>query len=178
MAEMKITKTETTEMGTSEMTLEVKDIEITADIVTSLFGREEESSEAGVLQRTIEQNENNGIDHDVVVIYDNAGIPSIMHRFRTITNKELFGGSDKPHTAFVIDDEVYDEIKISVYENSCINGKPYSLPYRKSLTNITNDDVAAACFSKGEGWHLMTAVEWGLLANLSLRNRTLPHGNT
>lgn len=24
----------------------------------------------------------------------------------------------------------------------------------------------------------MTAVEWGLLANLSLRNRTLPHGNT
>lgn len=53
MAEIKITKTETTEMGTSEMTVEVKDIEITADMVTSLFGRKAESSESGVLQRTI-----------------------------------------------------------------------------------------------------------------------------
>lgn len=58
MAEMKITKSETTEKGSSEMTVEVKDIEITAEMVTSLFGREEESSESGVLQRTIEQNEN------------------------------------------------------------------------------------------------------------------------
>ena len=178
MAEIKITKTETTEMGTSEMTVEVKDIEITADMVTSLFGREKKSSESGAWQRTIEQKENNEIDHDVVVVYDNAGIPSIMHRFRRIMNKELFGGSDKPHPAFVIGGEIYDEIYISVYENSCINGKPYSLPYRKSWTNITNDDAAAACFSKGDGWHLMTAAEWGMLANLSLRNRTLPHGNT
>ena len=31
-----------------------------------------------------------GVEHDVVAIYDNAGIPSIMHRFRRVTNKELF----------------------------------------------------------------------------------------
>lgn len=37
----------------------------------------------------------NGVEHEVVAIYDNAGIPSFMHRFRKVTNKELFGGSDK-----------------------------------------------------------------------------------
>lgn len=47
-----------------------------------------------------------GADWDVVAIYDNAGIPSIMHRFRRMSNKELFGGSDKPHPAFIIGGEV------------------------------------------------------------------------
>ena len=66
----------------------------------------------------------------------------------------------------------------SVYENCEINGKPYSLPMQKPWTNITNDEAARACFSKGEGWHMMTRAEWGLLANLSKKNGTLPHGNT
>lgn len=74
-----------------------------------------------------------GVEHDVVAIYDNAGIPSIMHRFRRVTNKELFGGSDAVHPAFIIGGEVYDEIYISVYENTMINGKPYSLTSIKGL---------------------------------------------
>lgn len=119
-----------------------------------------------------------GVKEETVVIYDNAGIPSIMRKFSRVTNAELFGGTDKPHPAFVIGGEVYDEIYISVYPNCEINGKPYSLPFQKLWTNITNDDAAKACFSKGEGWHLMTAAEWGLIANISLKNGTLPHGNT
>lgn len=72
-----------------------------------------------------------GAQWDVVAIYDNAGIPSIMHRFRRMNDKDLFhGGKDKPHPAFIIGGEVYDEIYISVYENTMINGKPYSLPYK------------------------------------------------
>ena len=119
------------------------------------------------------------IKQDVVVIYDNAGIPSIMRRFSVIRNSELFeGGSSKVHSSFKVGDDEIDEIYISVYPNCNINGKPYSLPGMKPWTNITNDDAARACFSKGEGWHLMTAQEWGLLANLSLKNGTLPHGNT
>ena len=115
---------------------------------------------------------------DVVAIYDNAGIPSFMYRFKRVSNKELFGGGDKPHPAFVIGGEVYDEIFISVYENCEINGKPYSLPYQSPWTGITNDEAAQACFSKGEGWHLMTAAEWGLVANICKKEGTLPHGNT
>lgn len=119
-----------------------------------------------------------GVKEETVVIYDDAGIPSIMRKFSRVTNAELFAGSDKPHPAFIIGGEVYDEIYISVYPNCEINGKPYSLPFREPWTSITNDDAAKACFSKGEGWHLLTAPEWGLLANTSLKNDTLPHGNT
>lgn len=119
-----------------------------------------------------------GAKEETVVIYDDVGIPSIMRKFSRITNAELFDGCEDVHPAFIIDGEVYDEIYISVYPNCEINGKPYSLPFQKLWTNITNDDAARACFSKGEGWHLMTAAEWGLIANISLKNGTLPHGNT
>ena len=122
--------------------------------------------------------ETEGMIWDVVAIYDEAGIPSIMHRFRRTTNKELFGGSDKDHPAFIIGDKTYDEIYIGVYESCNIGGKPYSLPHMKAWTSITNDEAAKACFSKGTGWHMVTAAEWGLLANISLKNKTLPHGNT
>lgn len=119
-----------------------------------------------------------GEKEETVVIYDDAVIPSIMRKFSRITNAELFDGGEDVHPAFYIGGEVYDEIYISVYPNCEINGKPYSLPFQKLWTNITNDDAARACFSKGEGWHLMTAAEWGLIANISLKNGTLPHGNT
>lgn len=118
------------------------------------------------------------VEAAVVAIYDNAGIPSFMYRFKKTTNAELFGGSDKTHPAFIIGGKECDEIFISVYPNCEINGKPYSLPYQKPWTNITNDKAAEACFSKGEGWHLITAAEWGLIANTCLKNGTLPHGNT
>lgn len=118
------------------------------------------------------------VDHDIVAIYDNAGIPSIMRRFRKTTNKELFEGSDKTHPAFIIDGVEYDEIYISVYENCNINGKPYSLPYQPPWIRTTLHNAIDACASKGEGWHMLTAAEWGLLANTSLMLNTLPHGNT
>ena len=120
-----------------------------------------------------------GVKEETIVIYDDAGIPSIMRKFSRVSNAELFeGGSDEPHPAFIIDGEVYDEIYISVYPNCEINGKPYSLPYMKPWTNIDLDEMAKACFNKGDGWHLMTAAEWGLVANISKRDDTLPHGNT
>ncbi len=119
-----------------------------------------------------------GIKDEVVAIYDNAGIPSFMHRFTKVTNKELFGGGNKTHAAFIIDGIEYDEIFVSVYPNCNIGGKAYSLPYMKPWTDLTLEEAEQACFSKGEGWHLMTAAEWGLLANISLKNGTLPHGNT
>ena len=121
----------------------------------------------------------NDIQHDVVAIYDNANLPSFMHRFRRKTNAELFdGGSNKVHPAFIIGGDIYDEIYISVYPNTMINGKPYSLPMAKPVTDITLDDFEKACFSKGEGWHPMTAQEWGLIANLCAKSGVFPHGNT
>ena len=119
-----------------------------------------------------------GLAEETVVIYDDYGIPSIMRKISKVTDAELFGGANKTHPAFIIDGEEYDEIYISVYPNCVINGRPYSLPYMKPWTDLTNDEAAKACFSKGDGWHLMTAAEWGLVANICNRDGTYPHGNT
>lgn len=186
MADYKIKRTQTCWGNTTETTFEVNGADyISESLLETLFkekpifkqGAAAEQPEKEVQLASVAKDVD-GVDWDVVAIYDNAGIPSIMHRFRKTSNKELFGGSDKVHAAFIIGGKEYDEIYISVFPNTEINGKPYSLPYMKPWTNITNDDAAKACFSKGDGWHLLTAPEWGLLADISLKNGTLPHGNT
>lgn len=179
MANVTIKKTESAGDFSKEITFEAKEIDyFNEDLIKSLFSGEAAAQPERTVKLADVPTSQPGLQHDIVAIYDNVGIPSIMHRFRKVTNKELFGGSDKTHPAFIIGGEEYDEIYISVYENCEINGKPYSLPYMKAWVNITNDDAAKACFSKGEGWHLLTAPEWGLLADTSLKLGTLPHGNT
>lgn len=182
MAEMKIRHTETAGDYSSETVFEGKDLEfIHEDLLKTLFGAKNVAPAPEgkkEVKLAVVETKQPGVEGNVVAIYDNAGIPSFMYKFTRVSNKELFGGSDRPHPAFVIGGEVYDEIYISVYPNCEINGKPYSLPYQKPWTNLANDEAAEACFSKGEGWHLMTAAEWGLIANISLKNGTLPHGNT
>ena len=85
-----------------------------------------------------------GVKEETVIIYDDAGIPSIMRKFTRVTNKELFGGADKIHPAFIIGGQVYDEIYISVYQNVIINGKPYSLPYQTPKTDIALEEAEKA----------------------------------
>lgn len=179
MQEIKIKQVETAGDFSKETTFEAKDVDrLDEGLIKKLFYEWKEEQTEKTVKLADVPIEQPGINCEVVAIYDNAGIPSIMRRFTKTTNKELFGGSEKTHSAFIIGDTEYDEIYISVYPNCEINGKPYSLPYQKPWVNITNDDAAMACFSKGEGWHLLTAAEWGLLANTSLMLGTLPHGNT
>lgn len=109
---------------------------------------------------------------DNVVIYDDAGLPSIMVKFTRPQDVE------KVHPMFIIGGEVYDEIFISKYKNCIIDGKAYSLPMQQAATNVTLEEAEKACFSKGEGWHLLTAAERGFLVNYCYDNQTLPHGNT
>ncbi len=109
---------------------------------------------------------------DNAVIYDDAGLPSIMVKFTRPQDAE------KVHPMFIIGGEVYDEIFISKYKNCIIDGKAYSLPMQKAATNVNLEEAEKACFSKGEGWHLLTAAERGFLANYCYDNQTFPHGNT
>ena len=114
-----------------------------------------------------------------VVVFDNAGLPSIMVKFSKCTNADLFpGGSQETHPAFIVDGEEMDAIYIAKYPCTMINGKPYSLPHMKPATNISLDEAAAACFAKGEGWHLLTAPEYALAALESMKGNTPPRGNT
>lgn len=114
-----------------------------------------------------------------VVVFDNAGKPSIMVKVDKFRNHDyLPGGSDAVHPMFIIDDEEFDEIYISQFHNTIINGRAYSLPFMQPATNITLEEAAAACFAKGEGWHLLTVAEQaGLILESQFKN-TPPHGNT
>ncbi|MCD7891577.1 MAG: SUMF1/EgtB/PvdO family nonheme iron enzyme [Ruminococcus sp.] len=181
MADLKIKRTTTGWGNSTETTLEMNGADYISESLVKVLFEKTQATEQVQPEKEVtlaELTASTDMKHDVVAIYDNAGIPSIMNKFTRVTNEELFGGSNKVHPAFVIGGKIYDEIYISVYENCEINGKPYSLPMQKPWTSITNDEAAEACFSKGDGWHMLTAAEWGLLANLSLKNGTLPHGNT
>lgn len=108
---------------------------------------------------------------DNVVVFDNAGLPSIMVKF-TRNPKAV------THPMFVIGEKTYNTLYISKYPNTIINGKAYSLPMQQPAVNVTLEEAEKACFSKGEGWHLMTAMERGYIANLCYDAGVFPHGNT
>lgn len=108
---------------------------------------------------------------DNVVVFDNVGLPSIMVKFTR--------NPDVPaHPMFIIGGKTYNTLYISKYPNTIINGRAYSLPMQKPSVNVTQEAAEAACFSKGEGWHLMTAMERGYIANLCNDTGIFPHGNT
>ena len=70
------------------------------------------------------------------------------------------------------------EYAISKYQNTLIDGVPYSLPFMKPAVNISHDEAIRLCESKGEGWHLITNDEWVALGFWSWDNDTMPTGNT
>ena len=84
------------------------------------------------------------------VIYDKNGRPDIMVVF---TPSEL----GLPDT---LRGRKVKEYAISKYQNTLIDGVPYSLPFMKPAVNISRDEAIRLCESKGEGWHLITNDEW------------------
>lgn len=114
----------------------------------------------------------NAVKHNNVVIFDDKGIPSIMVRFEKPQDAEV------TPAMFVIGGKEVDAIYISKYPNTVINGRAYSLPMVDPTVNINFDEAVQACRAKGEGWHLMTAVEWEYILNQSREKGILPHGNT
>lgn len=108
---------------------------------------------------------------DNVVVFDNAGLPSIMVKFTR--NPEV-----PTHPMFIIGGKTYNKIYVSKYPNVIINGKAYSLPMQQPAVNVTQEEAEEACFSKGDGWHLWTAMERGYIANLCYDTGIFPHGNT
>ena len=74
------------------------------------------------------------------VIYDKNGRPDIMVVF---TPSEL----GLPDT---LRGRKVKEYAISKYQNTLIDGVPYSLPFMKPAVNINHDEAIRLCESKGE----------------------------
>lgn len=112
------------------------------------------------------------------VLYDDVGLPSFMVRIPKMTYAELgLGDSTDVFPAFIVNGSVVNEIYISKYQNCVYNGRAYSLPARAPQTSINLDTSISRCAAKGAGWHLMTRMEWALLALWCKKNGTMPKGN-
>jgi hypothetical protein len=113
------------------------------------------------------------------IIYDDAGLPSIMVRIPFFHNSDVIEHAcSTPHPMFIINGKPVCEVFISKYCNVIIDGRAYSLPGRFPKSGISFNEASNACESKGKGWHLMTNAEWAGISLWSRKNRTIPRGNT
>lgn len=105
-----------------------------------------------------------------VVLYDDKGMMSIMVKIPRPDTKEI-------PAVFKIGDRVASAIYISKYPNTIINGKALSLPFVTPATEVSYEEAIEACRGKGDGWHLMTAVEWEYIMNRCRFSGYMPYGN-
>ena len=112
------------------------------------------------------------------VIVDAHGYPSVMVYVPMFLMRDVIdGGSDMPHPAFVRNDEILHGIYISKFQNTLTDGYACAIPDKDPSTHIDYDTAVRACCEKGNGWHLMSAAEWGAIALWCRKNGWLPWGN-
>ena len=112
------------------------------------------------------------------LLYDDKGLPSVMVKIPKMTYAQLgLGASTATFPAFIVNGQEVNEIYISKFMNIVQNGRGYSLPGQDYANNMTFDTARGYCEAKGSGWHLMTAMEWGLLINWCENNGFIPLGN-
>ncbi|MBQ7703714.1 MAG: SUMF1/EgtB/PvdO family nonheme iron enzyme [Firmicutes bacterium] len=112
------------------------------------------------------------------ILYDDKNRPSIMVKIPKMTYAELgMGDSTATFPAFIVNGQEVDAIWISKYQNVVQDSRAYSLPGKDPKASINFDAALAACTAKGAGWHLMTAMEWGLMLRICAKAGITPLGN-
>lgn len=113
------------------------------------------------------------------VIQDDANLPSFMIPFGKRTNAQLFdGGSEKTHSAFIVDDVEYKRFFASKFLNCIVDGRAYSWPGMDPAVNVNYDQALQACNAKGNGFHLLSMPERAVIDHLIYRSGFIPRGNT
>ncbi len=95
------------------------------------------------------------------VIYDDAGLPSIMVFFEAKTITDTYRGltSDTLAPAFKVNGNNIAGFYLSKYSNVIVNNRAYSLPLQDVGANMTYTLAYNFCKNKGPGWHLWTNAE-------------------
>ena len=113
------------------------------------------------------------------VIQDDVNLPSFMIPFNKRTNAQLFdGGSQKTHSAFIVDDVEYKRFFASKFINCIVGGRAYSWPGMDPAVNINYDQAMQACNAKGTGFHLLSMPERAVIDHLIYKSGFIPRGNT
>lgn len=87
------------------------------------------------------------------------------------------GASHRVHPAFFVNGRELDGIWVSKFQNVVEGGRAYSRPDEDPATEVDFDAAVGACLEAGEGFHLMTAAEWGAIALWCRKNHCMPRGN-
>ena len=101
-----------------------------------------------------------------------------MVKIPKMTYKQLgMGESAAVHPAFIVNGQEVDAIYISKYQNIVQDGRAYSLGGVDPAASLDMDHARQYCEAKGEGWHLMTRMEWGLIQRVCEAAGFVPKGN-
>jgi len=112
------------------------------------------------------------------ILTDDVGLPSVMVYVPKFKMSDVIdGASDSTHPAFIVDGVEKSGIYISKYQNVVYNSRAYSLPGEDPRASVIADNARTYCENKGEGWHMMSAMEWGAIALWCMKNGFLPYGN-
>ena len=116
--------------------------------------------------------------NNIVKFDGEKGYPGVYVRIPKMTMAQLIdGGSDSVHPAFIVNGKEVDEVLIGKYQAHNYGGKLYSLPGVDPAASADFDAFTTRGFATGEGFHEITAAEWGLIALICKKNGTLPYGN-
>lgn len=106
------------------------------------------------------------------------GYPGIYVKIPKCKMSDLItGGSDNVHPAFIVNGQEVDAIYIGKYQAFNRDGILYSLPGVDPANSATFDAFVARAAAAGQGFHEITAAEWGLIALWCKKNGFLPYGN-
>jgi len=112
------------------------------------------------------------------LLYDDKGLPSVMVYVPKFKMSDVItGGSNNVHPAFIVNGQEVDGVWISKYQNIVKGGRAYSLPCEDPAANLTWDTARGYCEAKGDGWHMMTRVEFAALALWCKKHGYAPLGN-
>ncbi len=111
-------------------------------------------------------------------IADDLGQTSDMVRIPKQTWAELgVGDSTEIFPAFIVNGEEVDALYVGKYEASEANSRAYSTKGELPKASITFDNASKLCTDKGEGWHMMTRLEWAAVMLWCFKNGYQPLGN-
>lgn len=112
------------------------------------------------------------------VIFDDAGMPSIMVPINRAKYSELItGGSQDYHEAFKVSTVDKETLYVSKFLNVVVNSKAYSLAGKDPQTYVNADQALTYCRNKGRGWANTPYSLWSFLALWCRKNGTMPRGN-
>ena len=113
------------------------------------------------------------------VLYTAKGQPCYMHVHQRTDYANVTAALGLAnHPAFIVGGVVKSELFLGQHIGFSSNGEMVSQPGVDPINSITHDAAISLARANGPGWHVMSNVEYGLVAHGCYLNGFQPRGNT